>query len=90
LKPMTAVCRADEVEIVENWDVVGMQGTGSHDLRLQDKSFPSAGPACAAAPSVIDEPLYRYPALAYQAEVHAVVNVGLARAASTWSPRCRA
>ncbi|MDB5830648.1 MAG: acyl-CoA dehydrogenase, partial [Caballeronia sp.] len=36
-KPLTAVFRAEEVEIVDNWDVVGMQGTGSHDLRLKDK-----------------------------------------------------
>jgi len=27
---------ASEVEIVDNWNVVGMQGTGSHDLRLKD------------------------------------------------------
>jgi alkylation response protein AidB-like acyl-CoA dehydrogenase len=33
------------------------------------------------AAGLIDEPLYRYPALAYQAEVHAAVNIGLARAA---------
>lgn len=33
-----------------------------------------------AAPT-IDEPLYRYPTVAYQAEVHAAVNLGLARAA---------
>lgn len=36
-KPRTAVFRPHQVEIVENWDVVGMQGTGSHDLRVADQ-----------------------------------------------------
>lgn len=29
----------------------------------------------------VDEPLFRYPAIGFQAEVHAACNVGLARAA---------
>ncbi len=80
-KPRTAVFRPEQVEIVENWDVVGMQGTGSHDLRVchqfvaDDWTFVRGG-----TPSV-DEPLYRYPTIAYAAQVLAVVNLGLARAA---------
>ncbi|NML31447.1 acyl-CoA dehydrogenase family protein [Paraburkholderia antibiotica] len=80
-KPRTAVFRPEQVEIVENWNVVGMQGTGSHDLRVsnqfvaEDWTFVRGG-----APSV-DEPLYRYPTIAYAAQVLAVVNLGLARAA---------
>jgi alkylation response protein AidB-like acyl-CoA dehydrogenase len=79
--PVTAVLRAEEVEIVENWNVVGMQGTGSHDLRLQDKFVADPWTFMRGSTSVIDEPLYRYPSVSYQAEVHAAVNVGLARAA---------
>jgi indole-3-acetate monooxygenase len=78
---LIAVRPADEIEIVDNWDVVGMQGTGSHDLRLQDKFIPEAWTCVRGASGVIDEPLYRYPAVAYQAAVHAACNVGLARAA---------
>ncbi|WP_046569491.1 acyl-CoA dehydrogenase family protein [Paraburkholderia fungorum] len=80
-KPRTAVFRPHQVEIVENWDVVGMQGTGSHDLRVTDQfvagdwTFVRGGEAC------VDEPLYRYPTIAYAAQVLAVVNLGLARAA---------
>ncbi|MFM0205125.1 acyl-CoA dehydrogenase family protein [Paraburkholderia fungorum] len=80
-KPRTAVFRPHQVEIVENWDVVGMQGTGSHDLRVTDQfvtddwTFVRGGAAC------VDEPLYRYPTIAYAAQVLAVVNLGLARAA---------
>ncbi len=76
-----AVCAADEVEIVPNWDVVGMQGTGSYDIRVRDKFYPEEWTCVRNKRGEIDEPLFRYPAIAYQAEVHAVVNLGLARAA---------
>lgn len=80
-KPFTAVFPASEVEIVDNWDVVGMQGTGSHDLRLKDKFVDEQWTFVRGSAPMIDEPLYRYPAVAYQAQVHAAVNIGLARAA---------
>jgi alkylation response protein AidB-like acyl-CoA dehydrogenase len=76
-----AVCPADEVKVIQNWDVVGMQGTGSHDTSVEDKFYPLEWICARGAPGLVDEPLYRYPALSYQAEVHAAVNVGLARAA---------
>jgi indole-3-acetate monooxygenase len=76
-----AVCPANEVEIIENWNVVGMQGTGSHDTSVNDKFYALEWICARGSPGLIDEPLYRYPALAYQAEVHAVANIGLARAA---------
>jgi alkylation response protein AidB-like acyl-CoA dehydrogenase len=76
-----AVCPANEVEIIENWDVVGMQGTGSHDTSVHDKFYSLEWICARGAAGLIDEPLYRYPALSYQAEVHAAVNIGLARAA---------
>ena len=80
-KPFTAIFPASEVEIVESWDVVGMQGTGSHDLRLQNKFVDAQWTFVRGGTTLIDEPLYRYPAVAYQAQVHASVNIGLARAA---------
>jgi alkylation response protein AidB-like acyl-CoA dehydrogenase len=76
-----AVSPADEVEIVENWDVVGLTGTGSHDTRVLDKFYPIEWICGRGATGIIDEPLFRYPPMSYQAEVHAAVNVGLARAA---------
>ena len=81
VRPLTAVFPAAEVEIVENWDVVGMRGTGSHDLRLRDKVVRDEWTFLRGTGAQVDEPLYRYPAIAYQAGVHAVCNIGLARAA---------
>ncbi|MFM0023853.1 acyl-CoA dehydrogenase family protein [Paraburkholderia azotifigens] len=80
-KPRTAVFRAAQVEIVENWDVVGMQGTGSHDLRVTDQFVAEDWTFVRGGTPTIDEPLYRYPTIAYAAQVLAVVNLGLARAA---------
>ena len=76
-----AVCPAGEVEIIDNWNVMGMQGTGSHDIRVSDKFFADDWICPRGARGNLDEPLYRYPALAFQAQVHAAVSLGLARAA---------
>jgi alkylation response protein AidB-like acyl-CoA dehydrogenase len=80
-KPRTAVFRPQQVEIVENWDVVGMQGTGSHDLLVTNQFAPDEWTFVRGGESQVDEPLYRYPSIAYAAQVLAVVNLGLARAA---------
>jgi len=80
-KPLTAVFPAAEVAIVENWNVVGMQGTGSHDLKLHKQRVEHEWTFVRGAAATIDEPLYRYPSVSYQAQVHAAVNLGLARAA---------
>jgi indole-3-acetate monooxygenase len=69
------------VEIVDNWNVVGMRGTGSYDLRLHKKRVDDTWTFVRGAAATIDEPLYRYPAVSYQAQVHSAVNLGLARAA---------
>lgn len=78
---MMAVAPAAEVEIVDCWEVSGMAGTGSHDTSVTDKFYPDLWICERGAPGLIDEPLYRYPAMAYQAQVHAACNLGLARAA---------
>lgn len=80
-KPLAAVLPASQVEIVENWDVVGMQGTGSHDLRVRDTFVADAWTFVRGGAPVLDEPIFRYPAVALQAQVHAAVNLGIAKAA---------
>ncbi|WP_347556435.1 acyl-CoA dehydrogenase family protein [Robbsia sp. KACC 23696] len=80
-KPRMAILPPSQVEIVENWDVVGMQGTGSHDLRVDNVFVPEEWTFTRGGQTQVDEPLYRYPTIAYAAQVLAVVNLGLARAA---------
>lgn len=78
-KPITAIFPANKVEIVENWDVVGLQGTGSHDLKVDNQFVASEWTFQRGGQVEIDEPLYHYPAICYQAQVHAAVNLGLAK-----------
>lgn len=80
-KPRTAVLRPEQVEIVENWDVFGMEGTGSHDLKVDGVVVPEEWTFVRGGQPNVDEPLYRYPTIAYAAQVLAVVNLGIARAA---------
>ncbi|NGO48782.1 acyl-CoA dehydrogenase family protein [Streptomyces ureilyticus] len=80
-RPLTAVLRPGQVEIVENWDVVGMRGTGSHDLVVDGVVVPEEWTFVRGGEPAVDEPLYRYPAVAYAAQVLAVVGLGVARAA---------
>lgn len=80
-RSLAAVAPVAEVEVVPNWDVVGMQGTGSHDTRVADKFYPEEWTFVRGGGANVDEPIFRYPAISFQAEVHAACNVGLARAA---------
>ncbi|MFD7003668.1 acyl-CoA dehydrogenase family protein [Streptomyces mirabilis] len=80
-RPLTAVLRPEQVDIVENWEVVGMRGTGSHDLVVDGLVVPEQWTFVRGGEPTVDEPLYRYPAVAYAAQVLAVVGLGVARAA---------
>ncbi|MFB6675408.1 acyl-CoA dehydrogenase family protein [Streptomyces sp. NPDC056390] len=80
-RPRTAVLRPEQVEIVDNWDVVGMRGTGSHDLRVDGVTVPEEWTFIRGGTPTVDEPLFRYPTVAYAAQVLAVVGLGIARTA---------
>ncbi|HJP73897.1 MAG TPA: acyl-CoA dehydrogenase family protein [Pseudonocardiaceae bacterium] len=79
--PRIALLRPEQVEIVQDWDVVGMRGTGSFDLVVRDVAVPAAWTFVRGGAPTVDEPLYRYPTLGYAAQVLAVVGAGVARAA---------
>ncbi|WP_329332964.1 acyl-CoA dehydrogenase family protein [Streptomyces sp. NBC_01352] len=80
-RPLTAVLRPEQVEIAENWDVIGMRGTGSHDLVVDGAVVPEEWTFVRGGTPTVDEPLYRYPTVPYAAQVLAVVGLGVARAA---------
>ncbi len=86
-KPLTAVLRPHQVEIVPNWDVVGLRGTGSNDLRVHGEFVPDSMTFIRGGEPTVDEPLYRYPAIAYAAQVLAAVNLGTGRAALDYAIR---
>ncbi|MFC8432465.1 acyl-CoA dehydrogenase family protein [Streptomyces sp. NPDC057253] len=80
-RPLTAVLRPDQVEIAENWDVIGLRGTGSHDLVVDGAVVAREWTFVRGGQPTVDEPLYRYPAVPYASQVLAVVGLGVARAA---------
>ncbi len=80
-RPRNAVISPDEAEIIENWDVSGMRATGSNDIKLDGVFVPHERTFIRGGESNVDEPLYRYPALGYAAQVLAVTGVGAARGA---------
>lgn len=80
-KPRLALLRPDQVEIVQDWDVSGMRATGSFDLKVDNVEVPREWTFIRGGEPTVDEPLYRYPSIAYAAQVLAVVSAGVARAA---------
>lgn len=80
-KVMMAAFPADQVEIVSNWDVLGLRGTGSDDLVIKDKFLGSEWATVRGGPALIEDRIYHYPALCFAAANHSVVGLGIARAA---------
>ena len=79
--PRMAVMPAERVMIERNWDVIGLCGTGSHDLRVDKVRVPTDWTFLRGGAPSIDAPLYRYPSMALAAQVLAVVGLGVGRAA---------
>ncbi|NRQ32188.1 flavin-dependent monooxygenase [Nonomuraea sp. NN258] len=89
-KPRGVLVRPDRLEIVPDWDVVGMRATGSFDLVAKDVEVGREWSFIRGGPPVIDEPLYRYPAITYAAQALSVVSAGVARAALDFAERAGA
>lgn len=79
--PRMAVIPRDALKIEETWDVVGMIGTGSHDLVVEDVVVPKEWTFTRGGKPQVDAPFFRYPSLSFAAQVLSIVNAGLAREA---------
>jgi alkylation response protein AidB-like acyl-CoA dehydrogenase len=79
--PRMAVMPRAKARIEPNWDVMGLQATGSNDLVVDDVVVPEEWTFVRGGASSLDNPLYRYPALAFATQVLTVVGLGVARAA---------
>lgn len=73
--------RAEEVEILDTWKVVGMRGTGSHDIAVKDIFVPAERTLdIFFGQSSIPGPLFRFPLLEFSLHI-ATVAVGIAQGA---------
>jgi alkylation response protein AidB-like acyl-CoA dehydrogenase len=73
---------ADAVEIVDTWRVVGLAGTGSHDMLVHDAFVPDAHAVSLLADAPREPgPLYRFPVFGLLAVGVASVALGIGRRA---------
>jgi alkylation response protein AidB-like acyl-CoA dehydrogenase len=78
-----ALVPADQVDILDTWDTVGLRGTGSHDVELHDVFVPEArvGVVRTGRDTVPDTPLFRLPPSLRFPFPKVGVATGIARAA---------
>jgi len=79
--PRVAVIPREHIRIVENWDVNGLKGTGSHDMVADRVPVSEEWTFVRGADATLDTPLFRYPTLALASQALAVVGLGVARSA---------
>lgn len=79
--PRLAVMPRAKARIEETWDTVGLLGTGSHDLVVEDVVVREAWTFVRGGQPNLDEPFFRYPSLSFATQVLSVVGLGVARAA---------
>ncbi|KAB0486638.1 Acyl-CoA dehydrogenase [Pseudomonas reinekei] len=79
--PRIAVMPRSAARIDHTWDTVGLAGTGSHDLVVEDYVVPEEWTFVRGGPANLDELFFRYPSLSFAAQVLSVVGLGVARAA---------
>ncbi|WP_051378689.1 acyl-CoA dehydrogenase family protein [Derxia gummosa] len=79
--PRMAVLPRAKVSIEHAWDVIGLEGTGSHDLVVTKQVVSPDWTFVRGGASSLDTPLYRYPTLSFATQVLSVVSLGIARAA---------
>ncbi len=76
-----AVVPRDKIRIEDKWDTIGLVGTGSHDMVLEDVLVPERWSLLWGSAPSVDVPVYRYPSLPLTAQAFAVVGLGCARRA---------
>jgi indole-3-acetate monooxygenase len=79
--PRLAVVPRKSATIIENWNVNGLGGTGSHDIEVGNTVVPEDWTFIRGGSSSLDTPLFRYPTLAIASQVLAAVALGVARGA---------
>ncbi|WP_342629733.1 acyl-CoA dehydrogenase family protein [Nguyenibacter vanlangensis] len=79
--PRTAVMPASAVRIEETWDTIGLAGTGSHDVVVENVRVPLSWTFIRGGSPTLDSPIYRYPSLGLAAQVLTAVGLGVAQRA---------
>ncbi len=79
--PRMAVLPKQDVEIDMTWDTVGLRGTGSHDLVVNNQFVDEDWTFIRGSASQLDEPFFRYPSLSFATQVLVITGAGITQAA---------
>ncbi|WP_027966392.1 acyl-CoA dehydrogenase family protein [Halomonas halocynthiae] len=79
--PRMAVMPRSCVEIDPTWNMIGMVGTGSHDLVVDGVEVPEEWTFVRGGKPTIEGAFFRYPSLSFAAQVLSVTTLGMAREA---------
>lgn len=75
------IFRAEEVEFLDTWDVMGLQGTGSTDFQVTEVFVPEDRTIDRFGRRIAEDPIFRFPAFGMLAIGVGAVALGAARAA---------
>ncbi|TJY66305.1 flavin-dependent monooxygenase [Arthrobacter sp. CAU 1506] len=78
-KPRAAIVPKEQLNIIQEWDVSGMRASGSFDTSVENALIPFEWTYVRGGAPLIDEPLFRYPLIGYQAQCHAAIGLGVAQ-----------
>lgn len=67
----------DQVEIIRDWNAFGMRATDSHSIVVRDAFVPSERTFDIMSPPLFDDPIYRYPFMAFAQTSFAAVTLGV-------------
>ncbi|MFG6667864.1 acyl-CoA dehydrogenase family protein [Halomonas sp. HNIBRBA4712] len=79
--PRMAVMPRSQVQIDPTWNMIGMVGTGSHDLVVEKIEVPEEWTFVRGGKPTIDGSFFSYPSLSFAAQVLSVTTLGMAREA---------
>lgn len=79
--PRMAVMPRSQVEIDPTWNMIGMVGTGSHDLIVEGVEVSEEWTFVRGGEPSIGGSFFRYPSLSFAAQVLSVTTLGMAREA---------
>ncbi|WP_434287519.1 acyl-CoA dehydrogenase family protein [Celeribacter sp. SCSIO 80788] len=79
--PRVAVMPRDKVTVDETWNTIGLSATGSHDAVAEGVVVAPEWTFIRGGKPLLDDAIFRFPAMALAAQVLAVVALGAAREA---------
>lgn len=69
----------EQIEIIRDWNAFGMRATDSHSIVVREAFVPAERTFDIMSPPLFDDPIFRYPFMAFAQTSFAAVTLGVAR-----------